>query len=153
MYHAGIYPVQTQSKPPPNRFIYPIPIVVRIWQFTVAPSPRLALNARSLHYLRAVESQRSNAQASTCSLAFSYYVPASELLLLLCLRHSPCPLPVKATLYLCDSSTRIPVLTPTSFFHTFRWVDDELGCDMAAMFDSKFWQFNSGTGARRTRGR
>eukprot|EP01043_Picozoa_sp_COSAG02_P029542 COSAG02_NODE_1842_length_10700_cov_148.785869_6_plen_152_part_00 len=76
-----------------------------------------SMQGHELHYLRAVESQRSNAQASTCSLAFSYYVPASELLLLLCLRHSPCPLPVKATLYLCDSSTRIPVLTPTSFIH------------------------------------
>jgi hypothetical protein len=37
--HQCTAPVFIRSKPnpnpPPNRFIYPIPIVVRIWQFTV----------------------------------------------------------------------------------------------------------------------
>ena len=35
IYVKFIYPIRTYSKPPQNRFIYPVPIVVRIWHLTV----------------------------------------------------------------------------------------------------------------------
>eukprot|EP01043_Picozoa_sp_COSAG02_P038904 COSAG02_NODE_3035_length_7502_cov_6.521680_3_plen_160_part_00 len=35
-----IYPIRTHSKPPQNRFIYLVPIVVRIWHLTVTYATR-----------------------------------------------------------------------------------------------------------------
>ena len=42
IYVKFIYPIRTYSKPPQNSFIYPVPIVVRIWHLTVVRTVRTA---------------------------------------------------------------------------------------------------------------